>query len=97
MAAPGEIAWMGSCTYWDRTTDMGKAAVKVREQVTQHNAKWAPRVDQVGGWWSFCFAACCSEVVLVDVDVVDVGGVCLLAFVWMSFVVCYLQFAVNCL
>lgn len=33
MLYPGEIASMGSCTYWDRTTTLGKSVLRVREQV----------------------------------------------------------------
>ncbi|CAK9004788.1 unnamed protein product [Durusdinium trenchii] len=33
MLFPGEIAWMGTCTYWDRTKALGQAALRVRKQV----------------------------------------------------------------
>ena len=32
---PGEIASMGTCAYWDRTTELGKSVLRVRAQVYQ--------------------------------------------------------------
>ena len=31
----GEVAWPGTCAYWDQSTEVGKAVIRVREQVYQ--------------------------------------------------------------
>lgn len=33
MLYPGEIAWTGNCSYWDRTSEIGKSVLRVREQI----------------------------------------------------------------
>ena len=55
MLYPGEIASMGSCTYWDRTTTLGKSVLRVREEVYQiavdlwpyHLLKPPPSLEQL--------------------------------------------------